>query len=90
MIAALLSLLIMAFAPLSAIAADSSPAKGPTPKPSPIWTLNQPASCSAVGPPPCPKCTVTCKPGQRPLCTAGESSAASPPQCVKPPGCECK
>jgi len=94
MISALILFLAFLLSPITTMAQEKPipMPRGPSAIATPGWNLNQPASCSAVGPPPCPKCTITCKPGDRPVCTAGESASSpgSPEACLHPPACVCK
>ena len=99
-IAVTILLMVLMLLPLAAVGSEKSKAKvegkggankskvaSATPTATPGWDLSKPASCSVEGPPPCPKCTVTCQSGKRPTCVPGDSSANA---CVKPSSCFCK
>jgi hypothetical protein len=69
--------------------AEAAPSKfsSATPSSTPSWDLTKPSSCSVEGPPPCPKCTITCPAGHHPICMPGDSSANV---CQKQSTCTCK
>jgi hypothetical protein len=89
MIAAVILFLTVLLSPLSVLAADQGTSAAASPSPTPTWDLKHPSSCSVEGPSPCPKCSITCNVGQRPLCTPGTADG-SPATCVQLPACACK
>lgn len=89
MIAAVILFVAVLLSPLSVMGADQGASTAASPSPTPAWDMRKPASCSVEGPAPCPKCSITCKGGQRPLCIPG-TSEGSPSACVQPPSCGCK
>ena len=83
-------------APTKAAAAPTkaAPIKGaqaPTTMPTPVWDITKPSSCSVEGPPPCPKCSITCDAPHVPTCIPGSSQTnGTAVACVRQPACSCK
>src|SRR5271156_1889060 len=98
MFAVTIWLMVAVLLPIAAVGSDKSNAKvqsktgsgkskSGSPSPTPGWDITKPSSCSVEGPPPCPKCSVTCDAAHPPICTPGDSAGNV---CVTPSTCVCK